>query len=257
LKFILWDDKKENKMKSNKRTAVAFAAAALCLGVAGNAMAAFEYGDLTRYIYDTNASKEVGSDLGVTTALVATPVANIDAINLNALGLTSPSTSRVGYFSYDNTIGALYVTGAAGLTNYQVNAIQAMDTAITSVQDNYNLFANNTVITTGTNYSYFRNLDKNGVTPGQLANTLTGGNMDLSLANLAAAGSLTQSLYYFDVSNGGKVVGTEVAQVITNLDGSTTIAALPGNVAATPIPAAFYLMGSGLMGLVGLRRKKA
>lgn len=33
------------------------------------------------------------------------------------------------------------------------------------------------------------------------------------------------------------------------------IALIPGNVAATPIPAAVYLFGSGLLGIVGIRKK--
>jgi hypothetical protein len=246
-------------MKSTKKFAVAAAAAALCLGVAGNALAAFEYGELTRIYYDNvTANKEVGSDLGLTSNLLATGGSNLNAISLVAGKGFDLSTSKVGYFSYDTNTAMLYISGAAGLTNYKVNDTTGLETALASVIDNYSLKQDGNTMAITTSWSYFKQLDKGGVTPGQLANSATGGNVDASLASLVSASSLTQSLYAFDLSAGiGNILGTEVAKIITNADGSTTIAALDTNTTATPIPAAFYLMGSGLMGLVGLRRKKA
>lgn len=74
-------------------------------------------------------------------------------------------------------------------------------------------------------------------------------------ANLAAlvtgtATSVTQNLYHFTSANvAGSVADFNGVTITTSADGSSTVT-------ATPIPAAFYLMGSGLMGLVGLRRRK-
>jgi hypothetical protein len=75
---------------------------------------------------------------------------------------------------------------------------------------------------------------------------------ELSLSNLAS--NNTQALYYW--SNGlttvaSEKIGQSLALITTNFDGSTTITAL-----ATPIPAAAWLLGSGLLGLAGIRRRR-
>jgi hypothetical protein len=96
---------------------------------------------------------------------------------------------------------------------------------------------------------------KISATQGWFGNTVTAANTartfsELNLANLAV--NNTQSLWFFSdalTTVAANKIGTSVAQIITNNDGSTTV------VTATPIPAAFYLMGSGLLGLVGLRRR--
>jgi hypothetical protein len=46
-----------------------------------------------------------------------------------------------------------------------------------------------------------------------------------------------------------------VATIRTYADGTTQLN--PTSVAQTPVPAAVYLLGSGLLGLVGIRRKMA
>jgi len=58
--------------------------------------------------------------------------------------------------------------------------------------------------------------------------------------------------------NGGLYAGT-VALVNLNNDGTTSAQSLDGSTTATPtpIPAAAWLLGSGLMGLCGIRRRKA
>ncbi len=74
-------------------------------------------------------------------------------------------------------------------------------------------------------------------------------------ANLSAlntvGGYVDQYLYYYGSNPDLGGQGTAVAKIRTNADGSTTLSSL----APTPIPAAIYLFGSGLVGLVGMRRK--
>jgi hypothetical protein len=57
--------------------------------------------------------------------------------------------------------------------------------------------------------------------------------------------------------NGGSYAGT-VATISLHDNGSTDAQSLDASTTATPtpIPGALYLLGSGLMGLVGMRRKK-
>jgi hypothetical protein len=69
-----------------------------------------------------------------------------------------------------------------------------------------------------------------------------------AVANLGS-GAVTQYLYYY--ADGGTVTGSPVAMITTNADGSTTISGIP----SVPVPAAVWLLGSGLMSLVGIRRR--
>ena len=254
-------------MKSNKKMVVAVAAAALSLGVSANAMASFAAGDLTRYVYDASAKIEVGSDLGVTSALVAgagsAASTNLDAVNFSSKGINT-SIAQLGYFSYNSATKQLYISGEdlgiGNNTNYTIQWTTPTSTALTSVLNGYKAKGVNdfTAAFGASTFTYYKNIDKSGAATGLLTGSIITsadsdnpytGYMNASLASLSAP--ITQGLYQFDLSAGGQIVGTEVAQIITNTDGSTTVAT------PTPIPAAFYLMGSGLMGLVGLRRKKA
>jgi hypothetical protein len=69
-------------------------------------------------------------------------------------------------------------------------------------------------------------------------------------------GYVDHTLYYYGSPSGasGASTGLAVATIRTYADGATQ---LNPRVAATPVPAAVYLLGSGLLGLVGIRRKMA
>jgi hypothetical protein len=84
------------------------------------------------------------------------------------------------------------------------------------------------------------------------ANNPTGSNtLSLSLFGTALGGNPLLN------TNGGYYAGT-VAAITLNDNGSTSATSLDASTAVTPtpIPGALYLLGSGLMGLVGMRRKK-
>ena len=60
----------------------------------------------------------------------------------------------------------------------------------------------------------------------------------------------TINAWYFNFSGGGQYVGNKT---ISNY----AWAVYDGDVSAVPIPAAVWLFGSGLLGLIGVARKKA
>jgi len=249
-------------MNYNKIIVVFFASVVLSIDMAGNAMAAFfMQGDLTRYVYDTNS--ELGSDLGAVTTLVANGGSNIDP-TVTSKGIDL-SVAQIGYFAYDNTTQQLYISGAAGHIDYTLQWMGTTGSFLNIILSGYKSQSlqygngNDQVVSLSTAFfSYYKNLDFNGIIPGLLHgriiqnyDSLYQGNMNASLAPLTTA-SVTQSLYEFNLApvwSGGEVVGQEVATITTNSDGSTTIK-------ATPIPGAFYLICSGLMSLLGFRKKK-
>lgn len=59
----------------------------------------------------------------------------------------------------------------------------------------------------------------------------------------------TNGVWIFDFSGGGEIA--------TSKSGTFNALAVRGQVAAVPVPAAAWLMGSGLMGLIGVTRRKA
>jgi hypothetical protein len=251
-------------MKRSK-IAVLAVASVLTLGVAGNAMASFSYGDLMRFTYDSGSNTEAASDLGAVSSFL-TPGAATTTTSAIASGYLSSATANVSYLAYDSANQTLYVAAQSGNDGSVPAKFSAsINTALTNMIGGYQIKAgsaseaNLTAITAPGSASYYRNMDKNGSAPGLFGVFVTDTNPagETSLADLTGTGTL--SLYKFDVSQTGvNLYGTEVATLTTNADGTLTATSLvQGQVAATPIPAAFYLMGSGLMGLVGLRRKKA
>ena len=111
----------------------------------------------------------------------------------------------------------------------------------------------------GSHYSaptayYKNNLSAVTGSMGNNINSATRMNTEASLDGLigSGSGSVTQALYFWDnitTTVTADKSGVEVARITTNADGSTVITA------PTPIPPAFFLMGSGLLGLLGLRRR--
>jgi hypothetical protein len=84
---------------------------------------------------------------------------------------------------------------------------------------------------------------------GYLDVTKTGNSAEANLAALSTTGYVDQVLYSYGSDPDSGNAGVQVATIHTTAAGSTVT---PTN---TPIPAAAYLFGTGLMGLVGLRRK--
>jgi hypothetical protein len=256
-------------MFNAKKIATTIAAAALMMGVSTSAFAAFADLSLVRVVYErTSGTMESATDLGNINTLLAAPSTTIAGSTLTA---NVASNLFVAYFAIDrsNTLNGGPDFWVAGSTTSAPKAVggpgfTTTKAATTSVFSVYNGVANN--ITggtsggvTGTSYNLAQSngnsyKTKMSASQGAMNNMINAATRPFIEANLASlvdgtATSVTQNLYFFSNANLANSVGTKVATITTSADGSSTVT-------TTPIPAAIYLMGSGLLGLVGLRRRK-
>jgi len=242
-----------------KRKLVALIAAALMTLSASSAFAAFADLELIRVYYDRNGS-EIATDLGLVSNFTAAGAsANIDG------SFGSLTTGYAVYFALDRTTGmndvwasgsvdtpSVITGGGLGMTSLKNGSVNMYSLYNTQGGTDYTGLASNAS-------SYKTKLSS---TQGQLGSTISVGSRlnteaDLTALIAAGTGSLTQALYFWDnalTTVAADKIGVQVASITTNFDGSTIItSSTPA--APTPIPPAFLLMGSGLLGMVGLRRK--
>jgi len=243
-----------------KKIVTLLAGALLTTALAGNAMAAFESLELTRIAYGT--TNEVATDLGSVTSLLAR---NNDILSSGTSNFVSMGAGATGagssvwatYYAADMNSGALYFSAQKGLgsitmdTNNAPNAVPNLDAGINAYYSNLTQTANadgtsSAVGTRGNYASFFSTFEGSAPGFGSFGGAV---NASTIKTDVSLAGAAVQGLYYWD---GSSATATEVATIATNSDGSTTI-----NPTSTPIPPAIFLMGSGLLGMVGLRRKKS
>jgi hypothetical protein len=263
-----------------KKLVALLAAALMTVSFAGNAMAAFVQGDLIRVVYDTVGSREYATDLGSWATLTAnattgnvTVGGGADAFTLANTGAASLSNLMVGYFLVDNAVlnraavsggTTAPTTGATLFSGYLANAgnlfanYQTNGQAVSGTTNSVYLLDKAAV---GTK-TYFMNMDGSGASPGKFGGWINSANPSgtLNLAALSTVGYVDQTIYQWTGANlGGNratLAGTSAFTVRSMADGSTIIN--PGAVVppAVPVPPAFFLMGSGLLGMFGIRRKK-
>jgi hypothetical protein len=261
-----------------KKKMIALLAGALMMISAGSAFAAFTGDDLIRVVYNTASSVEAVADLGSIATLLTdasgTVVGNGGASFLNN-GITSGTAGNIGgsnvaYFALstleNGTAGKyLWVSGSSSTTTPSgIAGLKWSSDGPTGVLGV--LIGNWNTSSGGNNYyqgatsgtpSYYVKCDATGGNVGSLAgfmNAASAPNTEAGLAALATGGSVTQGLWYFAAANSTTAAGALALDLQTNADGSTTI--INPNVASTPIPPSFFLMGSGLLGMFGLRRKQ-
>lgn len=245
-----------------KKKMIALIAGLMLTLSAGSAFAAFADLNLTRIAYGT--TNEVATDLGTVSSLLAagsttlsTGTSNLVSMGAGATGAGSTvyvtyyatDTAKLYFSAADTGIGShIAVDGTNGVntagqlsnaffgvSSYYSNLTQTADSVNPAVVSASSARANLS--------SYFSTFEGGGQ-PG----TSTLSNTVPALVDAPLTSAATQGLFYWD---GVSAQAVEVATITTSLDGSTTV-----GTTATPIPAAAYLLGSGLMGLFGLRRKQ-
>ena len=244
-----------------KKKFAAMIAAALMTMSASSAFAAFADLELIRVYYDRTGS-EFATDLGNVKTILDN-AKQPGGVTLDGSFGTLTSGYAV-YFALDRTTGVsdLWATGKVGVDSVIVGGATGLTSLKSGTSSMYALY-NANATDGGTEYtgaaaatSSYKN--KLSATQGTLATSINNAsrlNTEASLAGVigSGTGSAVQALYFWEnalTTVAAEKIGVLAATITTNADGTSTIVAAP-----TPIPPAFLLMGSGLLGMVGLRRK--
>jgi hypothetical protein len=255
----------EEKMK---KLLGVLAAGLLVFGVAGQAKAAFTTsGELVRVMYDASTGVEVATDIGSISSLSSlTNQSAFDAISLSAFSDTKWSDVTTAYFGINSSGVIAYVAASATPTvKFGPATWSSWSSAAGSILSTYTTGTaiagdpNSVSIATSNPLSYYTLFDKGGASlgiyGGALAagggaevNNATGGNQVLwQIVNPTAARSNTSGTIV--TAANGPLPGFTI--VTTN--GATEINPVGS---AVPIPPSILLMGSGLLGLIGIGRRK-
>jgi hypothetical protein len=260
-----------------KRKLSVLLAALMVFAVAGQAAAYFEDYHLIRAIYKVGSSVEVLNDLGLVGDLIGQTNKKVGfgtlETNLSDFGQgTTFDQLRVAYFAIDDGSASpheVWLAGPAGGASSQTRKYGNITGAWANIQTYYSGLAGTgtgEVKTTGVQsdpLSYYSKMNLGGTGIGQFNLFYpVGTSGEESLAALASGGVVEQYLYYFSHTGTSSAFpvtpGVNVAMIQTYLDaaGSAGTIINPAG-AAVPVPAAVWLLGTGVIGLVGIRRRKS
>jgi len=245
------------------------AAAALTLGLSGNALAAFEYGDLIRVVYNNDKTFEYATDLGNINTLIGTSNkvvgGGVNAItnSFASFGISGYSNLNVAYFTFTKP--------ASPSTTYQMG-IASTQSAVSNSSSKVMTYTSKAEKMIGTvslpngSYDTATIAGTDSAFTAKTSNTFLGQMFDgsygglvmgnqggiLNLAALATTGHVDQNFFTWTGTmatlNVAGAANTRAFTLTTMDDGSTVVN-------QTPVPAAAWLLFSGLAGLVGVRRR--
>ena len=238
-----------------KKLSLLVAALMMVFGVAGNAMAAFELGNLQLVAYEEEdntlpvgtAGYEVHYDLGATLAGgtwdtgIALGDFDVDTWDDVYVGIfgggyspDATSTTDALFASSADT----FSTSAASLSPFRNAALSASS-----------MFGPVTPVQAKTGGTYYNYMIQTGNIPGAYAGILynTGNDFGGEL-QLADNSILTMGMYSLNDAGDLSKLG------IWTLDSTGT--SLVASFSPVPVPAAVWLLGSGLVGLIAIRRRK-
>lgn len=236
-------------------------AAMLMVGAAGQAMAMISTPNLIRIVYQggTSGTVEIGTDLGVAGSSLSVGTLGGGNFNSTMFGGAAFSDMNVAYIGLSSPIGTDLWFSATSLPTVNTLVFTSTRSAFNNVYTGAYAAGTTTAGVRSVVKSYYTQLDKAGafggigslnvfVTQGA-TNNLFG--VEANLAALATTGGyVDQKLYNYN--NTSKLVTDTGFTLRTLSDGSTLVMAT-----ATPIPPSVLLLGSGLLGMIGIRRKIA
>jgi hypothetical protein len=249
-----------------KKIAVLIAAAMMTLS-ASSAFAAFADLELIRVVYERGAGTETLTDLGNVNTVLAS---GGTFAGTGALTATTPANLYVAYFAIDGANGQLWASSKTGITEGDLTTATSGWGSMLATYNSNKVGVTHGTTTSGQAYATSLQSDGNAYVKklsalqGTFSNSFLPVNgIEKSLGSLvnASSGSVSQKLYFWADAYGSYAAdpnlantGVVAATITTSFDGSSTITT-PNSATPTPIPPAFFLMGSGLLGMFGLRRK--
>ncbi|NWF54485.1 MAG: hypothetical protein HXY45_06790 [Syntrophaceae bacterium] len=232
-------------------------AAILVFGLAGQTLAAWEEGHLLRIVYRADGNVEVATDLGAVSALVGLSNHTISAgaFSLADFGPGAALANlRVAYAAKINSSSDAWFSGtAANMTNRgQFTSFSGAFTQMSLYYDSIDGGGVKAIGDKANASAYFELMDARGIAA-NFGRVLSGAYPPGT--EVAPVGGAMQTLYFYDSPNAAGAPTGIALTLRTNEDGSTTIN--PGGGGVVPIPPSVLLLASGLLGLIGLRRKSA
>lgn len=243
---------------------IAIFVAVLTLGLAAQATAYFEEDHLIRVVYDKNGGgKEVATDLGDISTWITPGVspANVvvgggeSAWDLSMFPGKSLSDLVVEYYAINYNNANAWTSGSLPDQKSGPRRFTVFNSAAGNARAYYRTLpiTGSTVVGSETSYkSHYAMFAKFGLSIGGFNEFLYPVfNGEENLAVLSTQGYVDQVIYFYDNPQAA-AYGVPVAIVRTMADGSTII-----NPGVVPVPASVLLLGSGLLGLISVRRKNS
>lgn len=245
-----------------KKIMMLLIAAVMLFGVSGQAMASYSQGDLIQVVYQMGGSMEVATDLGAfapTTAYAGSTLNfNTNPFPVAGTGVFAGAASsdlQIAYYVIGSGAATIWTSGPqAGQVSgaRQGSAVGAMQ----NVNNKYASLGTGSQATLAQSdiQSYYTIGDKGKAGNGVFAGFIPLANGEQNLGALSTTGYVDSYLYYYATPGATSAkAGVQVATIRTLANGTSQVL---GQV-TTPIPASVLLLGSGLMGLVGMRRKQS
>jgi hypothetical protein len=229
-----------------KKFIVVLATICLAFGAAGNALAYFDYGansSLTVSVYNATANTETGYDLGILGVdfNLTDSIANLATVDVSDLA------STVSVYSTNTAYGNTFGITASTSPGVAAPTILSFNSAVRDIwTTGYRDATTNTISIPASDPKSASTIWGDA---GNYKGFVSGGNPSLQ-PNLAALGTdefVDIYLYSYDLTTPGD---TGVLRI--NSTGQVDL-----NPSAVPVPAAVWLLGSGLFGLIGIRRRNA
>jgi hypothetical protein len=255
-----------------KRTLSVLVAMLLVIAVVGPAAAFFERGKLVQVIYKDMEQEVLTDLLNTQTYDWSTP----GTYNLTAPGTFSTSqfaslgtpdpgdwaSLSAAFFGHTSSGQAWFATTRTTAPEIRTSSLLSFLSGTNTVQVAAGGFGTQTAIRNYDEQAYDYALNSRSTTPGQFGgynkNFADG---EILLTDLASQNFLSMYLYKFNVnnlqinpvdpSNGVPYFG----ELRLFADGHTEVV-IPSASSAVPIPAAVWLLASGMIGLVGIRRRR-